>query len=102
MISETVVELSRWQFAITAILHFVFIPLTLGVALLLALMESAYVWSGQARYKAISLFWGRIFAINFVLAVTTRLLVIFQFGMQGAYFSHYVGDVFALPLAIEG
>jgi len=101
MISETVVELSRWQFAITAMLHFLFIPLTLGLALLLALMESAYVWTGRTHYKAMARFWGRIFAISFVLAVTTRLLVIFQFGMEGSYFSHYVGDIFALPLAIE-
>lgn len=101
MIVDTIVELSRWQFAITAILHFLFIPLTLGLALLLALMESAFVWSGRALYKAMAQFWGRIFAINFVLAVATRLLVIFQFGMHGSYFSHYVGDVFALPLAIE-
>jgi len=102
MISQTVIELSRWQFAITAMSHFLFIPLTLGLALLLALMESVYVWSGRELYKEMALFWGRIFAVNFVLAVTTRLLVIFQFGMQGPYFSHYVGDIFALPLAIEG
>lgn len=101
MISETVVELSRWQFAITAMLHFLFIPMTLGLALLLALMESAYVWSGWAIYKDMAQFWGRLFAINFVLAVATRLLVVFQFGMDGSYFSHYAGDVFALPLAIE-
>ena len=101
MISETVVELSRWQFAITAMLHFLFIPMTLGLALLLALMESAYVWSRRAIYKAMAQFWGRLFAINFVLAVATRLLVVFQFGMDGSYFSHYAGDVFALPLAIE-
>lgn len=101
MISETVVELSRWQFAITAMLHFLFIPLTLGLALLLALMESVYVWTGQAIYKTMAQLWGRIFAINFVLAVATRLIVVFQFGMTGSYFSHYVGDIFALPLAIE-
>lgn len=101
MISEIVVELSRWQFAITAMLHFLFIPLTLGLALLLALMESAYVWTGQTVYKTMAQLWGRIFTINFVLAFVTRLVVVFQFGMNGSYFSHYVGDVFALPLAIE-
>ena len=101
MISETVVELSRWQFAITAMLHFLFIPLTLGLALLLALMESAFVMTGQGMYKTMARFWGRILAINFCLAVASRLLVVFQFGMNGSYFSHYAGDVFALPLAIE-
>lgn len=101
MISETVVELSRWQFAISAMLHFLFIPLTLGLAVLLALMESAYVWTGRAVYKAMAQTWGRIFTINFVLALATRLVVVFQFGMNGSYFSHYVGDVLALPLAIE-
>lgn len=101
MISETVVELSRWQFAITAILHFLFIPLTLGLALLLALMESAYVLTGRSVYQAMAHLWGRLFAINFTLAMATRLLVVCQFGMNGSYFSHYAGDIFALPLAIE-
>lgn len=101
MISETVVELSCWQFAITAILHFLFVPLTLGLALLLALMESAFVFTGQDIYKTMAQLWGRIFAINFTLAVATRLVVVFEFGLNGSYFSHYVGDVFALPLAIE-
>ncbi|MDD2761873.1 MAG: cytochrome ubiquinol oxidase subunit I, partial [Methylomonas sp.] len=101
MISETVVELSRWQFAISAMLHFLFIPLTLGLSLLLALTESAYVWTGDVLYRNLARFWGRLFAINFVLALATRLPVIFQFGMNGSYFSEYAGDAFALPLAIE-
>lgn len=101
MISETVVELSRWQFAVTAILHFLFIPLTLGLGLLLAVIETLFVLTGRATYKVMAQFWGRIFAINFVLAIATRLVVAFQFGMVGSYFSLYAGDVFALPLAIE-
>lgn len=101
MISETVVELSRWQFAITAMFHFLFIPLTLGLSVFLVLLESLYVLSGQTAYKAACRFWGRIFAINFALGVATRLTMVFQFGMNGSYFSHYVGDIFALPLAIE-
>jgi len=68
---------------------------------MLALMESAYVLSGQALYKTACLFWGRIFAVNFVLGVATRLTLAFEFGMNGSYFSHYAGDAFALPLAIE-
>ena len=101
MISETVVELSRWQFAVTAILHFLFIPLTLGLGLLLAIIETLFVLTGRSTYKAMAQFWARIFAINFVLAIATRLVVVFQFGMVGSYFSLYAGDVFALPLAIE-
>ena len=101
MIAETVVELSRWQFAITAMLHFLFIPLTLGLVLLLALLESVYVFTGKVLYKTVAQFWGQVFAINFVLAVATRLLVLFQFGMNGSYFSHYAGDVFILPLVLE-
>lgn len=101
MISETVIELSRWQFAITAMLHFLFIPLTLGLAVFLALLESTYAVTGQLVYKTMARFWGKIFTINFVLAVATRIIVVFQFGMTGSYFSHYVGDIFALPLAIE-
>ncbi len=101
MISETVLELSRWQFALTAMCHFLFIPLSLGLSLLLAMMETCYVVTGQPLYKNRVQFWSRIFAINFVLAVITRLGLLWQFGSNGSYFSHYVGDVFALPLALE-
>ncbi len=101
MISEMVVEWSRWQFAITAILHFLFIPLTLGLSLLMAILETAYVLTGNVALQPAIRLWSRIFAIDFVLALSTRLIVIFQFGINGSYFSHYVGDIFALPLAIE-
>jgi cytochrome bd ubiquinol oxidase subunit I len=101
MISETVVELSRWQFAISAMFHFLFVPLTLGLSVFLALMETVYVLSGQTIYKTACQFWGRLFAVNFVLGVVTRLTMVFQFGMNGSYFSLYVGDILALPLAIE-
>lgn len=101
MFTETVVELSRWQFAITAMLHFLFIPLTLGLGLLLAALETAHAASGRAICLTQINFWRQLFAINFVLALATRLTVIFQFGINGSYFSHYVGDIFALPLAIE-
>ncbi len=101
MISETVVELSRWQFAITALFHFLFLPLTLGLSVMLAFMETLYVYNGQAIYKIACQFWGKIFAVNFVLGIATRLAMLFQFGMNGSFFSYYVGDIFALPLAIE-
>ncbi|MGB0733795.1 MAG: cytochrome ubiquinol oxidase subunit I, partial [Pontibacterium sp.] len=102
MVSDAVVELSRWQFAITAMYHFLFVPLTLGLAFLLAIMESVYVMTGKEVYKDMTRFWGKLFGINFALGVTTGLTMEFQFGTNWAYYSHYVGDVFGAPLAIEG
>lgn len=99
---ETVVDLSRLQFAITAFYHFLFVPLTLGLAFLLAIMESVYVMTGKQIYKDMVKFWGKLFGINFALGVTTGLTMEFQFGTNWAYYSHYVGDVFGAPLAIEG
>jgi cytochrome d ubiquinol oxidase subunit I len=102
MISEAVVELSRWQFAVTSLYHFLFVPLTIGLSFLLAIMESTYVMTGREIYKDMTQFWGKLFGINFALGVTTGLTMEFQFGMNWSYFSHYVGDVFGAPLAIEG
>lgn len=102
MISEGVVELSRWQFAVTSMYHFLFVPLTLGLSFLLAIMESAYVMTGRQIYKDMTQFWGKLFGINFALGVATGLTMEFQFGMNWSYFSHYVGDIFGAPLAIEG
>ncbi|MBG0751273.1 MULTISPECIES: cytochrome ubiquinol oxidase subunit I [Pectobacterium] len=97
-----VVELSRLQFALTAMYHFLFVPLTLGMAFLLAIMETVYVLSGKQIYKDMTKFWGKLFAINFALGVATGLTMEFQFGTNWSYFSHYVGDIFGAPLAIEG
>ncbi len=102
MISEHVVDLSRLQFAITALYHFLFVPLTLGLSFILAIMESCYVMIGKQIYKDMTRFWGKLFGINFALGVTTGLTLEFQFGTNWAYYSHYVGDVFGVPLAIEG
>ena len=102
MVSETVVDLSRLQFAITALFHFLFVPLTLGLSWLLVIMESVYVMTGQEIYKDMTRFWGKLFGINFALGVTTGLTLEFQFGTNWAYYSHYVGDIFGVPLAIEG
>ncbi|UTW48519.1 cytochrome ubiquinol oxidase subunit I [Bacterioplanoides sp. SCSIO 12839] len=102
MISESVVDLSRLQFAITAFYHFLFVPLTLGLAFILAIMESAYVMTNKQVYKDMVKFWGKLFGINFALGVTTGLTMEFQFGTNWAYYSHYVGDIFGAPLAIEG
>ncbi|MFJ3525390.1 cytochrome ubiquinol oxidase subunit I [Pseudomonas sp. NPDC090203] len=102
MISESVVDLSRLQFAMTALYHFIFVPLTLGMTFLLAIMESVYVMTGKQVYKDMTRFWGKLFGINFALGVTTGLTMEFQFGTNWAYYSHYVGDIFGAPLAIEG
>ena len=102
MISETLVALSRWQFAATALYHFLFVPLTLGLAVLLAIMETLYVVTGKQIYRDMTRYWGKLFGINFALGVTTGLTMEFQFGTNWSYYSHYVGDVFGAPLAIEG
>ncbi|MGV3345163.1 cytochrome ubiquinol oxidase subunit I [Enterobacteriaceae bacterium LUAb1] len=97
-----IVELSRLQFALTAMYHFLFVPLTLGMAFLLAIMETVYVLSGKQIYKDMTKFWGKLFGINFALGVATGLTMEFQFGTNWSYYSHYVGDIFGAPLAIEG
>jgi len=102
MISDTVVELSRFQFGMTALYHFLFVPLTIGMAFLLAIMESLYVMTGKQVYQDMTKFWGKLFGINFALGVATGLTMEFQFGTNWAYYSHYVGDIFGAPLAIEG
>lgn len=96
-----VVELSRLQFALTAMYHFIFVPLTLGLAFLLAIMETVYVVSGKQIYKDMVKFWSKLFAINFALGIATGLTMEFQFGTNWSYYSHYVGDIFGAPLAIE-
>ncbi|MCC8392070.1 cytochrome ubiquinol oxidase subunit I [Paraburkholderia sp. MMS20-SJTR3] len=97
-----VVELSRLQFAITALYHFLFVPLTLGLTWLLVIMESVYVMTGKQIYKDMTQFWGKLFGINFAMGVATGLTLEFQFGTNWAYYSHYVGDIFGVPLAVEG
>ncbi len=99
---ETVVDLSRLQFAITAMFHFLFVPLTLGLSWMLVMMESVYVMTGKEMYKDMTRFWGKLFGINFAMGVTTGITLEFQFGTNWAYYSHYVGDVFGVPLAVEG
>ena len=95
-----VVDLSRLQFALTVMYHFLFVPLTIGMAFLLAIMESMYVMTDKQIYKDMTKFWGKLFAINFALGVATGLTMEFQFGTNWAYYSHYV-DIFGAPLAIE-
>ncbi len=102
MFSEQLVDLSRLQFAVTALYHFLFVPLTIGMTWILVIMESVYVMTGKTIYKDMTRFWGKLFGINFALGVTTGITMEFQFGTNWAYYSHYVGDVFGAPLAIEG
>nr|WP_307437370.1 cytochrome ubiquinol oxidase subunit I [Labrys monachus] len=97
-----VVQLSRLQFGLTAMYHFLFVPLTLGLAVLLGIMESVYVMTGRDIWRQMTKFWGVLFGINFAMGVATGITMEFQFGMNWAYYSHYVGDVFGAPLAIEG
>jgi cytochrome d ubiquinol oxidase subunit I len=96
-----IVDLSRLQFALTAMYHFLFVPLTLGMTFLLAIMESLYVMTDKQVYKDMTKFWGKLFGINFALGVATGLTMEFQFGTNWSYYSHYVGDIFGAPLAIE-
>lgn len=102
MPSPELVEISRLQFAVTAMYHFLFVPLTLGMSFLLVIMESVYVMTGKEVYRDMTKFWGKLFGINFALGVTTGITMEFQFGTNWAYYSHYVGDIFGVPLAIEG
>nr|WP_268904435.1 cytochrome ubiquinol oxidase subunit I [Devosia aurantiaca] len=101
-IDSLVVDLSRWQFAATAMYHFIFVPLTLGLSFMMAIMESVYVMTGRSVWRKATLFWGTLFGINFAMGVATGIVMEFQFGMNWSYYSHYVGDVFGAPLAIEG
>jgi len=93
--------LARLQFAITTVYHFFFVPLTLGLSILVAIMESAYVRYGNDLYKRLTQFWGKLFLINFALGVVTGIVQEFQFGMNWSEYSRFVGDIFGAPLAIE-
>ena len=106
MISEltttTLVEWARWQFAMTAIYHYMFVPLTLGLSFLLAIMETMWVRTGKAEWLNATKFWMKLFAINFAIGIATGLILEFQFGSNWSNYSWFVGDIFGAPLAIEG
>lgn len=93
--------LARWQFAITTVYHFFFVPLTLGLSILVAIMETIYVRTGNEQYKLMTKFWGKLFLINFAMGVVTGIVQEFQFGMNWSEYSRFVGDIFGAPLAIE-
>jgi cytochrome d ubiquinol oxidase subunit I len=102
MMNLDVVQLSRLQFGLTAMYHFLFVPLTLGLSFLLAIMESVYVMTNRPIWRDMTKFWGLLFGINFAMGVATGVTLEFQFGTNWAYYSHYVGDIFGSLLAIEG
>jgi len=93
--------ISRWQFAITTIYHFFFVPLTLGLGLLVAIMQTLWVRTGDDTWKRMTKFWGKLFVINFAMGVVTGIVQEFQFGMNWSEYSRFVGDIFGAPLAIE-
>jgi cytochrome d ubiquinol oxidase subunit I len=97
-----VVDLARWQFALTTLYHFTFVPLTLGLAPFLAIMQTQWYRTRDEKWLRLTRFFGTLFLINFAIGVATGLVMEFQFGMNWAVFSRYVGDVFGSPLAIEG
>lgn len=96
------VDLSRLQFAMTAMYHFLFVPLTIGLSVMVAIMETVYVMTGRPIWRQMTKFWGTLFGINFAIGVATGITMEFQFGMNWSYYSHYVGDIFGAPLALEG
>ncbi len=95
-------DLARWQFGIVTVYHFLFVPLTIGLSFLVALMQTAWYRTGNAKYLGMTKFWGKLFLINFAMGVVTGIVQEFQFGMNWSDYSRFVGDVFGAPLAIEG
>ena len=93
--------LARWQFGITTVYHFFFVPLTLGLSILVAIMETFYVRTGNPVYKRMTQFWGKLFLINFAMGVVTGIVQEFQFGLNWSDYSRFVGDIFGAPLAVE-
>src|SRR3954465_13438172 len=94
-------DVSRWQFGITTVYHFIFVPLTIGLAPLIAVMQTVWVITGSASGFRVARFFGKLFLINFALGVATGIVQEFQFGMNWSEYSRFVGDVFGAPLAIE-
>jgi cytochrome bd ubiquinol oxidase subunit I len=97
-----VVDISRWQFGITTVYHFIFVPLTIGLAPLLAVMQTAWVITDNVAWYRLTKFFGKLFLINFAIGVATGIVQEFQFGMNWSEYSRFVGDIFGAPLAMEG
>ncbi|GAA3806097.1 cytochrome ubiquinol oxidase subunit I [Amycolatopsis tucumanensis] len=97
-----VLQLARWQFGITTVYHFLMVPLTIGLSVLVAGMQTAWVRTGEQRYYKMTKFWGKLLLVNFAMGVVTGIVQEFQFGMNWNAYSRFVGDVFGAPLAMEG
>ncbi|WP_072312852.1 cytochrome ubiquinol oxidase subunit I [Agrococcus sp. Marseille-P2731] len=97
-----VLDIARWQFGITTVYHFMLVPLTIGLGMVIAIMQTIWVRTGDERFLRMVKFWGKLFLINFILGVATGLVQEFQFGMAWSEYSRFVGDVFGAPLALEG
>ena len=97
-----VLELARWQFGITTVYHFLMVPLTIGLSVLVAAMQTAWVRTGELRHLKMTKFWGKLLLVNFAMGVVTGIVQEFQFGMSWSAYSRFVGDVFGAPLAMEG
>lgn len=101
-VSPALVDWSRAQFALTAIYHWIFVPLTLGLSFIIAMMETIYVRTGDEKWKRLTRFWMTLFGINFAIGVATGIILEFEFGTNWSNYSWFVGDIFGAPLAIEG
>jgi len=98
----SLINWSRGQFAMSAMFHWIFVPLTLGLIILVAIMETIYVRTGDEKWKKLTKFWGKLFGINFAIGVATGIILEFEFGTNWSNYSWFVGDIFGAPLAIEG
>ena len=101
-IDTSLIDWSRAQFAMTAMYHWIFVPLTLGLAVVMGIMETLYYKTGNEFWKRTAKFWMKLFGINFAIGVATGLILEFEFGTNWSNYSWFVGDIFGAPLAIEG
>ena len=101
-IDTSLIDWSRAQFALTAMYHWIFVPLTLGLGLIMCIMEAIYVRTGKEFWKATTRFWMKLFGINFAMGVATGIILEFEFGTNWSNYSWFVGDIFGAPLAVEG
>ena len=101
-LTTTLVDWSRGQFALTAMYHWLFVPLTLGLSVIMSVMETVYYKTGNEMWKKITKFWMTLFGVNFAIGIATGIILEFQFGTNWSNYSWFVGDIFGAPLAIEG
>lgn len=101
LLAMDVLSLARFQFAMTTVFHFFFVPFSIGMGLVTAIMETMYVRKKNETYKKMAKFWGKIFLLSFAVGVVTGIIQEFQFGMNWSNYSRFMGDIFGVPLAIE-